>query len=123
MRRRIAVVDDEVSVRKALSRLLRSAGMDVDMFPSGAAFLASLQDSEPDCVVLDLHMPGVNGFDVLDRLKEWGRSLPMIIITGHHTAKARALATGGGADLYLLKPIEDRVLLDGITYAILQHKH
>ena len=117
------MVDDEVSVRKALSRLLRSAGMDVDMYPSGAAFLASLQHSEPDCVVLDLHMPGVNGFDVLDRLKEWGKALPLIIITGHHTAKAHALAISGGADLYLLKPIEDRVLLDGITYAMLQHEH
>jgi FixJ family two-component response regulator len=123
MRRKVAVVDDEVSVRKALGRLLRSAGMEVGIFPSGAAFLANLQDWEPDCVVLDLHMPEVNGFDVQDRLRELGKDLPMIVITGHDTTEARALAMSGGANLYLLKPIEDRVLLDGIVYAISQHEH
>ena len=120
-RQRIAVVDDEVSVRKALQRLLRSAGMDVDMFPSGAAFLLALQNLKPDCVVLDLHMPDVNGFDVQERMAQWGMRVPMIVITGHGTEESRTRAIAGGADLYLLKPIDDRVLLDGIVYAIARH--
>ena len=120
-RQRIAVVDDEVSVRKALQRLLRSAGMDVDMFPSGAAFLLALQNLEPDCVVLDLHMPDVNGFDVQERMAQWGMRVPMIVITGHGTEESRVRAISGGADLYLLKPIDDRVLLDGIVYAVARH--
>jgi len=120
-RQRIAVVDDEVSVRKALQRLLRSAGMDVDMFPSGAAFLLALQNLKPDCVVLDLHMPDVNGFDVQERMAQWGMRVPMIVITGHGTEESRTRAIAGGADLYLLKPIDDRVLLDGIGYAIARH--
>ena len=120
-RRRIAVVDDEVSVRKALQRLLRSAGMDVDMFPSGAEFLCAVQSLQPDCVVLDLHMPDVNGFDVQERIAQWGMRLPMIVITGHGTDESRTRAIAGGADLYLLKPVDDRVLLDGIVYAISRH--
>jgi FixJ family two-component response regulator len=60
----IAVVDDEENVRRALERLFRSAGICVETFPSGAEFLEALKTREPDCVVLDLHMPGVNGFEV-----------------------------------------------------------
>ena len=109
-------------MRKALQRLLRSAGMDVDVFDSGAAFLSSLQGSEPDCVVLDLHMPDVNGFQVQERIAELGISLPMLVITGHDTPDARTRAIAGGADVYLLKPVDDRVLIDGIGYAISRHE-
>ena len=65
--RLIAVVDDEESVAKALNRLLRSAGMDAETFTSGRKFLHSLQDHAPDGVVLDLHMPEVDGFEVLSQ--------------------------------------------------------
>lgn len=92
--------------------------MDVDMFPSGAAFLCALQNLKPDCVVLDLHMPDLNGFDVQERIAQWGMRLPMIVITGHGTVESRNRAIAGGADLYLLKPVDERVLLDGIVYAI-----
>src|SRR5947209_6808987 len=64
----IAVVDDEPAVLKALERLFRSAKIEVATFASGAAFLASTEIRQPDCVVLDLHMPEMNGFDVLSRL-------------------------------------------------------
>jgi FixJ family two-component response regulator len=118
LRSRIAVVDDEEPVRKALQRLLRSAGMDVETFPSGAEFLDSLRIREPDCLVLDLHMPGVNGFEVQARLRESGWRLPIVVITGHDTPEAQARSLTGGADAYLLKPIDDRVLLDAINAAI-----
>ena len=121
VRRRIAVVDDEDSVRKAIQRLLRSAGMDVQAFASGADFLAAMLSSPPECVVLDLHMPGVNGFDVQARLAESAIRLPMVVITGHDTPEARKRAMAGGADLYLIKPVDDRVLLDAIAAAVLKH--
>ena len=115
-RQRIAVVDDEEAVRKALDRLLRSAGMDVATFNSGAMFLASLNTREYDCLVLDLHMPEVNGFDVQARLHELGSALPVIVITGHDTPEACVRARAGGAAAYLLKPVDERTLLNAIVF-------
>jgi len=120
-RPRIAVVDDEEPVRKALQRLLRSAGMGVETFPSGAEFLDALPTREPDCLVLDLHMPGVNGFEVQSRLAQSGSRLPVVVITGHDTQESQARALAGGAAAYLSKPFDDRVLLDAIAAAIAQH--
>ena len=117
-RRRIAVVDDEESVRKAIERLLRSAGMDIQSFASGTEFLEAMPSNPPECVVLDLHMPGVNGFDVQKRLAETATHLPMVVITGDQTDEARTRAMTGGADVYLVKPVDDRVLLDAIFAAI-----
>jgi FixJ family two-component response regulator len=114
----IAVVDDEEPIRKALSRLLRSAGLDVKTFQSGAEFLESLATQRPDCVVLDLHMPLVSGFEVQARLAGSGDSLPVVIITGHDTDEARASALAGHPVAYLRKPVNDQVLLDAIELAL-----
>lgn len=115
------MVDDEEPVRKALQRLLRSAGMDVETFPSGAEFLDALPTREPDCLVLDLHMPAVNGFEVQSRLAKSGSRLPVVVITGHDTQESQARARAGGAAAYLPKPFDDSVLLDAIAAAIAQH--
>jgi FixJ family two-component response regulator len=115
---RVAVVDDEEPVRKALQRLLRSAGMWVESFASGAEFLERVQTLEPDCLVLDLHMPGLNGFEVQIRLQQTGRRVPVVVMTGHDTPESEQRALAGGASAYLLKPVDDRVLLDAITAAI-----
>ena len=69
----IAVVDDEEAVRTALRRLLRSASLDVETFSSGAEFLESVKEHQPDCVVLDLHMPQVSGFAVQACRRRLGR--------------------------------------------------
>ena len=111
----ISVVDDEESVRKALSRLLRSAGMAVKTFSGGAEFLQSLADCKPDCVVLDINMPVVTGFDVLARLAETKAPFPVVVITGHDTTEACDQALGAGAVAYLRKPVNDQALLDAIT--------
>ena len=114
----IAIVDDEEPIRKALSRLLRSAGMGVETFPSGVEFLESLATQRPDCVVLDLHMPIVNGFDVQARLTESGVNVPVVIITGHDSDETRDRALSGFPVAYLRKPVNDQVLLDAIELAL-----
>ena len=114
----IAVVDDEESVRKALHRLLRSAGFAVETFPSGADFLLSIKDHEPACVVLDLHMPQVNGFEVQAALTNSGGRVPVVIVTGHDTPQARARVMACGAKGYLRKPVDDLMLIAAIQAAI-----
>ena len=117
----IAIVDDEEPIRKALKRLLRSAGMNVETFPSGVEFLESLTTHRPDCVVLDLHMPNVNGFEVQARLEESGVSVPVVIITGHDSDETRDRALAGQPVAYLRKPVNDQVLLDAIELALSHH--
>lgn len=117
-RRLVAVVDDEEPVRKALERLLRSAGLDVETFNSGARFLESVAEHTPSCVVLDLHMPRVTGFDVQARLAVTHGSLPVVIITAHDSQEAHDRAIEGGAKAYLRKPVDGQALLDAIASAI-----
>lgn len=114
----IAVVDDEDSVRKALERLLRSAGMNVETFASGVDFLAVMNSGCLDCVVLDLHMPRVSGFEVQQQLTRLGNNVPVVVITGHDSPESHSRALAGGAAAYLLKPIDEQVLLDAIHAAI-----
>ena len=117
----IAIVDDEEPIRKALRRLLRSAGLDVETFQSGVEFLESLATRQPDCVVLDLHMPLINGFEVQAWLAESGIYVPVVIITGHDSDETRDRALAGQPVAYLRKPVNDQVLLDSIELA-LSHK-
>ncbi len=114
----IAIVEDEEPICKALRRLLRSAGMDVKSFPSGVEFLESLATQWPDCVVLDLQMPVMNGFEVQARLAELRVSVPVVIITGHDSDETRALALAGFPVAYLRKPVNDQLLLDAIALAL-----
>ena len=114
----IAIVDDEECVRKALTRLLRSAGLDVETFPSGVEFLESLPTRRPDCVVLDLHMPLMNGFEVQARLAKSSAPVPVVIITGHDSTETRDRALAGRPMAYLRKPVNDQTLLDAIELAL-----
>lgn len=118
----IAVVDDEGPIRKALTRLLRSAGLEVESFPSGIEFFQSLGKHRPDCVLLDLHMPGMDGFDVLGRLQRADLCLPIIIITGHDSPEARERIMAAGPAAYLRKPVDDQTLLDAIELATRHHQ-
>jgi len=118
----IAVVDDEEPIRKALTRLLRSAGLDVESFPSGVEFLESIPTRRPDCVLLDLHMPGLNGFEVQARLAKFSAPVPVVIITGHDSADSRDRALAGRPAAYLRKPVNDQTLLDAIELALSQNR-
>ena len=113
----VAVVDDDEPIRKALKRLMRSAGLSVETFGSGLEFLKSLNTRLPDCVVLDLQMPHMNGFSVQEHLARKCAELPVIIVTGHDLPNARERAMAGGASAFLRKPVHDRVLLGAISAA------
>jgi len=114
----IAVVDDEESVRKALERLLRSAGREVQTFRSGAEFLHSLQARRPACLVLDLHMPAMTGFDVQAQLNARNARLPTIFISAFDDSAAEPRALQGGAIRFLHKPFQDQDLLEAVEQAI-----
>ena len=114
----LAVVDDDADVRVALTRLVSSAGFGVETFASGAEFLLSIEDHEPDCVVLDLHMPEMSGFDVQGALAGGHPAIPIVVITGHDTPESRARAIRLGAKDYLCKPVNDEALLAAIGTAI-----
>jgi FixJ family two-component response regulator len=108
----IAVLDDEESVRQAIDRLLRAGGFAVECFASGEDLIASLQQLQPACLVLDLHMPGMSGFEVQAALAKSGWHVPVVVITGHDTPESRQRALDGGATAYLCKPVAGRALLD-----------
>jgi FixJ family two-component response regulator len=111
----IAIVDDEEPIRRALVRLLRSAGLEAQAFESGQAFLASLPGRRPRCVVLDLHMPGLSGLDVQARLAQSWPGLPVIFITGQHSPETAERVMAAQPLAYLVKPVHDQLLLDAIA--------
>lgn len=110
----VAVVDDEELVRRALARVLRAAGVAVRTFASGQEFLALWRSDPPDCVVLDLNMPGLNGLDVQRCLRQLEESLPVVIITAQDDPALRAQCLELGALAYLCKPLDRDTLLDAI---------
>ena len=114
----IAVVDDEELVRKALGRLIRSAGYGVGTYASGVEFMQSLQRKPPDCVVLDLRMPMVSGFDIQAALMRSGSAVPVVIITGDGSTESRERRLRQGARAYLRKPVDDAMLIDAIQTAV-----
>src|SRR5258705_7435483 len=115
----IAVVDDEPAVCKAFERLLRAAKFDVATFSSGSAFLASLNNRMPACVVLDLHMPDMNGFDVQSHLASSPTNqVGVVVVTAHDSPESKQRSLAGGAAAYLTKPLEAKTLVDAIRAAI-----
>jgi FixJ family two-component response regulator len=117
-RKRVAVVDDDHSVRKALRRLLQSVNFDVDAYGSVRAFLNSLKTSPPDCLVLDLQMPEMNGLELQRYLAAEGIRLPIVIITGHDEPVMEAQCIAAGASTFLRKPLDAKEVLEAIIKAI-----
>ncbi len=105
------MIDDDVSVCKALCRLLRAAGLDARGYTSAEDFLDASLPNEPDCLVLDIHMPGLSGPALRDQLQAMGRRIPVVFITGHATEED---ATDSADALVLRKPFTAHALLDAI---------
>jgi FixJ family two-component response regulator len=114
----IAVVDDEESIRKSLRRLFTASQLDAVVYASGQEFLDSLSGRQPDCLVLDLQMPGLTGLEVQRALASARVRFPTIIITAHDEPETRARCLSAGATAYLCKPLHDEVLLDAIADAV-----
>jgi FixJ family two-component response regulator len=117
----VYVVDDDPSVRKALERLLRSAGHDAKTFASALEFLDFNHPDAPGCLILDIKMPKVSGLELQDRLAAKGISFPIIFITGHGTVPASVRAFKAGAMDFLQKPFEDGKLLGAVSRGIEKH--
>lgn len=119
----LALVDDEAAVRQALGRLLRLADYEVLAFATGQAFLDSLRARVPDCVLLDIHMPGLSGFQVCNCLQAAHADLPIIFITASDDAEAASQALAGGVCALLRKPFSRQALLDAVDAALLGKPH
>jgi FixJ family two-component response regulator len=114
----VFVVDDDPSVRKALGRLLRSAGLRAEAFASAQEFLAHERPDAPGCLVLDVQMPGLNGLELQRTLEEENVHLPIVFITGHGDIPMSVHAMKAGAADFLPKPFDDQNLLDAVRQAV-----
>lgn len=114
----IAIVDDEESIRRALKRLMIAAGFKAESFASATDFFESLRVTHPACVILDLHMPVMSGFDIQQRLRDEKNQVPVVVITGHDSPESQQRALAGGAVAYLRKPVDDQALLRAISTAV-----
>ncbi|WP_341317735.1 response regulator [Paraburkholderia sp. IMGN_8] len=115
----VVVVDDDESVSRAIKRLLRSIGIAAETFASGDAFLdvlSSMPSYRPDCVILDVQMPGLNGLEVQRRLA--GSGIPVIFITAHDDIGVREHALAAGAVAYLRKPFNDELFVKTVRAAL-----
>jgi FixJ family two-component response regulator len=118
----VFVVDDDESVRKALKRLIKSVGMNVEIFATAQEFLSCQPYEGPSCLVLDVRMPGASGLDLQQELIKSNLTVPIIFITGHGNIPMSVQAMKAGAVDFLEKPFEDQALLDLIQNAIEQNK-
>jgi FixJ family two-component response regulator len=114
----VFVVDDDAAIRKAVSRLLRSAGIAVADFASPTEFLAQYDPAMPGCLVLDLAMPGFDGLRLQTTLRETGSGLPIIFLTGQGDVSKSVQAMKDGAFDFLTKPVNAKNLLPAIRAAI-----
>ena len=117
-RRIVFVIDDEPSVRRSLSRLLKAAGYDVEVFASAQDFLRHESDDELACLVLDVKMPGLNGLELQEALTAANRHVPIIFVTGHGDIPTSVRAMRGGATDFLSKPFDADNLIAAIERAL-----
>ena len=124
MERLVAVVDDDISVRESLESLIRSVGMQVKVFASAEEFLTAAHPRNADCLVLDVHLPGMSGLELHHHLLAHDRKLPVIFITAHASdGRARLEARSDWTVAYLTKPFGEDELLDAVDAALKWKPH
>jgi FixJ family two-component response regulator len=114
----VLVIDDDPDLRASVGRLLRSLGIDVQLFASISDFLTSDPPRGPTCLVLDVRLPGQSGLDLQRELTAANRELPIIFITGHGDIPMSVQAMKGGAIEFLTKPFRDQDLLDAVQLGL-----
>jgi len=115
---KVFVIDDDVSVCVALSRLIRTAGLHVETFGTAAECLGADRLKDADCLVLDVHLPDLSGLELQAKLTELGLELPIVFITGRGDIPMSVRAMKAGALEFLTKPFDDQQLLDAIEQGI-----
>ena len=118
----VFVVDDDASVREAVSSLLRSVGYRPQLFASAQDFLASAKVDTPACLLLDVRMPGLGGLDCQRALSEAGWQIPVIFMSGHGDVPMTVRVMKAGAVDFLTKPFRDQDLLDAVSHALEQDR-
>ncbi|WGD53155.1 response regulator [Bradyrhizobium sp. CB1650] len=106
----VSVVDDDQFFRESMCRLIRSLGYMADIFPSAADFLASPRLAETGCLITDVHMPAMTGYELHRRLVDAGQAIPTILVTGFPNELERARALNDGVVCYLRKPVDEEHL-------------
>src|SRR5664279_157193 len=114
----IFVVDDDASVREALDSLIRSIGLNVQVFGTTEEFLQAKRPDVPGCLVLDIRLPGLSGLDFQREMAKSNIHIPVIFITGHGDVPMSVRAMKAGAIEFLAKPFRDQDLLDAIHAGI-----
>jgi RNA polymerase sigma factor (sigma-70 family) len=114
----IHIVDDDTLFRNSMARVLRAAGYCTSLYESGEDFLTKLPVSESGCILLDLQMVGINGFELQDRLTKAGNILPIIFLSAHGDIEAGVHAIKAGADDFLPKPVSGEALLQCVEHAL-----
>jgi RNA polymerase sigma factor (sigma-70 family) len=114
----VLVIDDDPDLRDSVARLLRSLGLDAQLFASIPEFLGSDPPDGPTCLVLDVRLPGKSGLDLQRELAAANRELPIIFITGHGDIPMSVQAMKGGAVEFLTKPFRDQELIDAIQLGL-----
>ena len=120
----VYLIDDDESVRRALQRLLRSAGLDVTAFSSAEEFLQRENLGENRaCIIVDIRMPGLTGFDLQEKLTSKGIRIPVITVSAFDDAQTRERARKLGATAFFRKPVDGEALIDAIRWAMGVDKH
>jgi FixJ family two-component response regulator len=114
----IHIVDDDASFRGSMSRLLRASGYQTELYESGDALLQKLPIVESGCILLDLRMSGLQGFELQERLAKSGNILPIIFLTGHGDIEAGVRAMKAGAEDFLTKPVSREALFECVERAL-----
>jgi FixJ family two-component response regulator len=114
----VFVVDDDPSVRRAIKRLVKSVGLQVELFGSAHEFLRGERPNAPSCLVLDIRLPGISGLDLQRELLDANIHIPVIFITAHGDIPMTVRAMKAGAVEFLTKPFRDQDLLDAIHFAL-----
>ena len=114
----VFVIDDDASVRDAISSLIQSVGLRTEVFASVSEFLAHKRSSTTSCLILDVRLPGVSGLDFQSELSKANAEIPIIFITGHGDIPMTVKAMKAGAVEFLTKPFRDQDLLDAIQVAL-----
>ncbi len=114
----VAIVDDDKAVCRAISRLVMSAGWESEMFSSAEELLRSPRSRRPDCLILDLRLPGMSGLELQRQLATRRCQTPIVFVSAHDDPASRAQALQGGAFAFLAKPFNDSALLEAVRLAM-----